>query len=177
MEPAEITIGALRLRPWRPGDAGAVAKALSDPEIRRWTRTRADDPGRWIAERAAGWADGSSASFAITDVTTGEVLGHVRLRVGGAGAPAGAGAAGVGYWILPAARGRGAAAHALGAVARWAFTRTDLSRLELRHSVENPASCRVAQKAGFPLLEVLDVPSWDDDGSGVKIHLHTLVRE
>lgn len=33
----------------------------------------------------------------------------------------------------------------------WAFDPLGLHRVELNHSTENAASCRVAQRAGFPL--------------------------
>ncbi|WP_326826860.1 GNAT family N-acetyltransferase [Streptosporangium sp. NBC_01756] len=166
----EITAGKLHLRPWRPADAEAVAQALRDPEIRRWATRTPEEPDErtWIADRAAGWADGSSASFAITDTTGGEVLGHVRVRTRGDGIGE------IGYWILAGARGRGVAGHAVGAVARWAFARLDLSRLDLRHAADNPASCRVAQKSGFALARLLTEPSWDGGGETVEVHLHML---
>ncbi|MFJ2030064.1 GNAT family N-acetyltransferase [Streptosporangium sp. NPDC087985] len=170
MEPMEITAGRLHLRPWCPADAEVVAEALRDPEIRRWAPRTPKEPDEktWIADRIAGWADGSSASFAITDATTGKVLGHIRLRTPGDGVGE------VGYWILAGARGRGVAGHAVGAVARWAFACLDLSRLDLRHVAENPASCRVAQKGGFALARLLTEPSWDGGDETVEVHLHTL---
>ncbi|WP_433258987.1 GNAT family N-acetyltransferase [Streptosporangium sp. CA-135522] len=168
----EITAGRLHLRPWRPTDAEVVARALRDPEIRRWATGTPDDPDEkaWIADRADGWADGSSSSFAVADATTGDVLGHVRVRIVGDGIGE------VGYWILPAARGRGVAAQALGALARWAFACLELSRLDLRHAAANPASCRVAQKSGFALTRLLTEPSWNGGAEHVEVHLHTLPR-
>jgi RimJ/RimL family protein N-acetyltransferase len=55
------------------------------------------------------------------------------------------------YWVLPAARGRGVATGATLAMAHWALHDLGLHRLELQHSTANPASCRVAAKAGFGL--------------------------
>jgi RimJ/RimL family protein N-acetyltransferase len=55
----------------------------------------------------------------------------------------------IGYWIAPDARGRGLAARAAGAACRWAFTDLGLHRIQLFHAVENTASARVAEKAGF----------------------------
>ncbi|MER5424862.1 GNAT family N-acetyltransferase [Streptosporangium roseum] len=170
MEPMEIAAGRLHLRPWRPADTEVVAEALNDPEIRRWAPApMADsDEKAWIADRIAGWADESSFAFAIADATTGQVLGHIRVKsvVEGAGE--------VGYWVLPAARGKGVAAHALGAVARWAFACLELSRLDLLHAAANTASCRVAQKSGFALTRLLDEPSWDGGEETVEVHLHAL---
>jgi RimJ/RimL family protein N-acetyltransferase len=60
------------------------------------------------------------------------------------------GCAEVGYWVAADARGRGIATAATRAAARWAFdTVPELARLQLRADVENPASNRVAEKAGF----------------------------
>ena len=55
----------------------------------------------------------------------------------------------IGYWTVPAARGRGVAAAAVDAACRWAFEHLPVDRIELCHAVENTASGRVAEKAGF----------------------------
>jgi RimJ/RimL family protein N-acetyltransferase len=64
-----------------------------------------------------------------------------RLRIGD-----------IGYAIHPDARGRGVGRRAIRTVTRW-LTRDDqgphLVRVQLDHSVENLASCRVALAAGF----------------------------
>ena len=57
--------------------------------------------------------------------------------------------ASIGYWTAPAARGRGVAALAVDAACRWAFLDLPVDRIELCHAVENTASGRVAEKAGF----------------------------
>jgi RimJ/RimL family protein N-acetyltransferase len=58
------------------------------------------------------------------------------------------------YWVLPEARGNGVAPRALTAATTYAFDRLDLHRVQLQHAVENAASCRVAEKAGFALESV-----------------------
>ena len=57
----------------------------------------------------------------------------------------------IGYRVLPSARGRGVARQMVDAVTRWAFESRGLMRVQLEHSVHNPASCRVAEAAGFVL--------------------------
>ena len=52
---------------------------------------------------------------------------------------------------MPAARGRGVAVAAVDAACRWAFDVLAVERVELFHAVENGASRRVAEKAGFTL--------------------------
>jgi len=52
------------------------------------------------------------------------------------------------YWIASSHRGLGLAARALSSVAEWAFSE-GLYRLESGHRLDDPASCRVATRAGF----------------------------
>lgn len=54
------------------------------------------------------------------------------------------------YWTRDAVRGQGVAPRALTLSTAWALT-VGVHRVELEHSVRNPASCRVAAKAGFAL--------------------------
>jgi len=81
------------------------------------------------------------------------------------------GQAEVTYWTAAAARGTGVAPAAVGAVAGWAFDVLGLHRLELQHSTGNPASCRVAEKAGFVLEGTRRSALLHDDGWH-DMHLH-----
>ncbi|MET0788080.1 MAG: GNAT family protein [Cellulomonas sp.] len=58
----------------------------------------------------------------------------------------------VGYSVHPDARGRGVATRSLRTLTRWLTVDPDgprVVRVQLDHSVENPASCRTAAAAGF----------------------------
>lgn len=55
----------------------------------------------------------------------------------------------IGYVIDVAARGRGIAPRAVDVVARWAFEELDVARMEARTYLDNPASHKVAERAGF----------------------------
>jgi RimJ/RimL family protein N-acetyltransferase len=77
--------------------------------------------------------------------------------------------------VLPAARGTGVAARAVGALVGWALGDVGLHRLELVHAVANTASCRVAGKAGYALegtlrSAMLHADGWHD------MHLHARVN-
>ncbi|MDF6066832.1 GNAT family N-acetyltransferase [Streptomyces sp. NPDC053741] len=154
MTPVVLSSTDLTLRPWEPGDADALAALADDEELRRWTSHRVagpQDAARWIATQEAGWKSGKRLSFAI--LMTGRVVGHIVLKQS-----SGEGSGEVGYWTGAAARGLGVASRAVGLLTTWAFdTRAGagLSRLELIHNASNPASCRVAQKAGYTLESVL----------------------
>jgi RimJ/RimL family protein N-acetyltransferase len=66
--------------------------------------------------------------------------------------PAAIRVADVGYSVHPDARGRGVATRALRTLTRWLTLDEGglkLARVQLDHSVENPASCRTARAAGF----------------------------
>lgn len=155
VEPTEITAGRLHLRPWQEGDQDLLLEVGADAETLRWTSM----PSPYLPEHAhayvrevtpRGWASGTDLTWAVCDSTTGDVLANVALR------PAGrTGVWDVGYWCLPAVRGRGIVSEALGAVCRWAFAELDAGRIEWHAHVGNWASLRAAQKAGFQLEGVL----------------------
>ncbi|MET0417166.1 MAG: GNAT family N-acetyltransferase [Actinoplanes sp.] len=167
----EIAGDGLLLRPWSPADLDAVLTGYADPGIQRWhTRSMDDDearawiagwPGRWRAETGAGWA-----------VTAG---GHVAGQISLRRVHLDEGLADISYWVLPAARGRQLAPRALAALTRWCFDELGLHRIEVQHSTANPASCRVAERAGFPaegtkVSEALHTDGWHD------MHLHARIR-
>lgn len=143
---ADADADALRLRPWRPDDVDVVLAALLDPETRLWNagwvQTRAD-AASWL-ERRQEWG-GDHASWAVEDPATAVLLGSVSVH----SIDADANDAEIGYWTVPAARGRGVAARAVDAACRWAFATLPVDRIELCHALENTASGRVAAKAGF----------------------------
>jgi RimJ/RimL family protein N-acetyltransferase len=147
----------LRLRAWRSGDEAEVLRGLTDTDLLRWNtmlrpvRTT-DDAARFIERRAEGWAKGDVASFCVTEDTLGpagepdgRVLGQVSLHIPDPRTHV----ARAGYWVLPEARGRGVARHALELCSRWAFEEVGVNRIELDHAVGHEASCRVAESCGY----------------------------
>ncbi|WP_261994184.1 GNAT family N-acetyltransferase [Streptomyces sp. t39] len=168
-----LTSADLTLRPWTADDAAALASLAGDEELRRWTSHRVDDlddAERWIAAQEEGRRTGARLSFAI-DVG-GRAVGHIVLkRSAGPG-----GVAEVGYWTGAPARGRGVASRALEMLTVWAFDPGQgegHTRLELIHNAGNPASCRVAEKAGYVLRAVLPPRS----PQPLEGHLHARDRD
>jgi RimJ/RimL family protein N-acetyltransferase len=167
------TAPGLVLRPWAEGDIPALLAAHRDPLLRRWLQhpvRTLEEARRLVAATAAGRLAGTHFSFAVLEASGGDspggnLIGSVSLRRPDEAAVTGD----VGYWVTAPARGRGIAPRALEAVCEWAF-RPDgglaLQRLELLHAVGNQASCRVAEKAGFALAEVLAPlpPEFPDNG-------------
>jgi RimJ/RimL family protein N-acetyltransferase len=156
LEPVEISAGALHLRPWRPADADAVYQACQDAEIQRWTRvpspyTRADADEFVRRTAPAGWARGTSATFAVVDATTGGLLAAVGLDRLSDDHLSGGGNAEIGFWCAAEHRGKGVTTRAVGTVARWAFGALGVQRLGWYAEVGNWPSRRVAEKSGFTI--------------------------
>jgi len=144
--PVVLADGVVALRAWEPEDAQAVFTACQDPLIARFTplpMPYTEDAARQFVFRGrAGWSN-DEPSFAITDAATGAVVGSIaRLRPSGHRAE-------FGYWLASPARGRGFATRALRLITAWTLETTDLIRLELFTHVENGASGRVAERAGY----------------------------
>jgi RimJ/RimL family protein N-acetyltransferase len=166
LEPAEIVAGRLQLRPMLPTDVDAVYTACQDPDMQRWTRVPVPY-GRHHAEEfvaansVEGWGTGAGRSYAVTDATTGELLGTVGLVEFDVQHST----AEVGYWVAPEARGCGVATQATLALARWCFGALGIGRLQWTAEVGNAASRRVAEKAGFTFEGILRDRLRGRDGS------------
>ncbi|MFD3975661.1 GNAT family N-acetyltransferase [Streptomyces cyaneofuscatus] len=135
------------LRPWLPADASAVLRAFAPAEMDRQSdRPVADRAGAlaWIADRTRERGARTGYSWAVVG-EEGEAVGCVAVRA----VNRAHGTGWISYWTTEAARGRGVAPAGVRAVARWAFGELGLYRLELGHRTDNPASCRVAVRAGF----------------------------
>jgi ribosomal-protein-alanine N-acetyltransferase len=176
-----LVAGDVMMRAWRPQDAEAVVRAWTDPEIRRWGRYGARIPvretvGDWLAWNHQQWEYGLRAGFAIcrAGADGDELLGSIMLG-GFASTAASVGEAG--YWIVERWRGRGVAPRALEALSGWAFAAQDegglgVQRIEVRHSVRNAGSCRVAEKAGFGYEVTMRESFQYADGAWHDEHLH-----
>jgi len=174
----ELNGHGLRLRPWDADDDTDVAdwlRGVSDPDFQRWNtplRPITDLIGarNSLRSRAEGAEDGVSASFRVMDAADGTTLGHVGvndidhvIRI-----------ARVGYWTLPEARGRHVATRALTLAAHWALTDLGLHRLELGHALGHHASCRVAERCGFPAEGTLRGATFEEGRRDAfrDVHLH-----
>jgi RimJ/RimL family protein N-acetyltransferase len=139
----------IRLEPIGPEHADEMDELARDDDVRRFTYVPSAPPAgfgrRWADVYERAWADGSRAGFAIRGVDDGAFLGlgmfvsiDLEKRQGE-----------IGYVVAPAARGRGAATRCLRLLAQWGLDELELERVELRIDVENAASARVAERAGF----------------------------
>ena len=196
--PAVSRQPALILRPWQAADIPALAAEMSCeyPTAGMWSRpderpvrtalpggverrtgpTDERDAARWLASQDRGWRDGDRLCFAVLEpddaggcVLAGNVGLKNREETGRIGERE---TAEIGYWTAVAARGRGIAPAAVRAVTGWVFDTfagASLRQIMLVHDGDNPASCRVAEKAGYPFHELspANPPHWFTDG-----HIH-----
>jgi RimJ/RimL family protein N-acetyltransferase len=141
------TDGTIRLEPLAVQHLEGLADLGRDPEVRQFTYV----PDPWVEGFERTWLerydqpDGSRAGFAIVDEADGAFLGMaalVTLDLAGRQAEAG-------YIVAPSARGRGIASRALTLLTDWALDELALERVELRITVENAPSIRVAEKCGY----------------------------
>jgi RimJ/RimL family protein N-acetyltransferase len=138
------------LRPERPDDAAAMARAFADdPQLAvDWGIDIVLDEKtalEWITEHAALWEQGEGRHFAVADPDTDEMIGGVNfhnIRLEHHRAE-------VGFWLAPGARRRGIGSAAVIAACRWAIGRWDLVRIEMTTLPDNAGSLALARKAGF----------------------------
>ena len=137
------------LREWHRADIPALVAAIDDPEIRRllphipnpYTTSDAEE---FIAGTRVDLTAGKTLATVIE--VDGALAGSIDLRVldGFDGLNAE-----IGYWVAGFARGRGVASAATRLLADYGFAHLGLQRIEIHVALNNPASARVAEKAGF----------------------------
>ena len=142
----ELSDGVVFLRPLELADAPAVAAACGDPEIARFipgipVPYGLDHAQAYLLEAGLAWAARTRCAFAIVEAEGVELCGTIDVGP--------AEIASIGYWIACESRGQGLATRALVLLSRWALSEGGVQRLEFTTHLENVASQRVAEKAGF----------------------------
>jgi RimJ/RimL family protein N-acetyltransferase len=149
----DLTDDVVLLRAPGRADADAIVAGATDPDVVRFTHVPspygADDVDAILAIAADGWAASTDAVFAVCAADRpGELLGLIGLHgVDLTGVPGGA--AEIGYWTRPEGRGRGLTSRAVVLASRWAFDELGLAVIEWYADTDNPASRRIAEKAGY----------------------------
>jgi len=131
----------------RADDIAAIAEASRDPETQRRLNDGplSEDAQRETVARAERqWATGRGAPFVIAGARDDRPLGLLNLQlredeeVGN-----------VAVSVFPEARGRGIASRALRLGALWGLRDLGLARVAAEAAVDNHASIRAIEKAGF----------------------------
>ena len=111
-----------------------------------WTTSRSpriDSATAFPGHRSSG-GTGSGTPFVIADATDDRPLGLLNLQFG-----VDEEVAGLAVSVFPQARGRGVASRALRLGATWGLRELGLCRVFAEAAVDNPASIRAIEKAGF----------------------------
>lgn len=143
----ELSDGVVALRPVRAEDWPVLYAEFTNEESRRWgfgTPFTEDDARERAASAGLAWLVGRKAELIILDAPSGQGAGTIALM--GGGPP---GVSMIGYGVLPEFRGRRFTTRALRLLTRWVFEQTGIARLELGCKVDNVASARSAEGAGF----------------------------
>jgi ribosomal-protein-alanine N-acetyltransferase len=144
-----LSNSTITLRPWTIRDLPAVEQASHDPYIPATTSVPAvysDEAGRaWIERQERHAATRPGVVLCIANAATDTPLGLIALWLENRAH----GRASFGYWVVPAARGQGAATEAVRLLGGWAFSALGIARLEILVEPHNVASQRVAERADF----------------------------
>lgn len=144
----------MELRLLAPTDVGDLAELIADPATLRHTRVPEPPPAGFAQE----WYDRYERKRATGDGEAFAIAGDDGAFLGIALAPtidAEAAEAELGYIVAAHARGRGVGAEALRQLTAWAFEQRGIQRAYLLIGVANPASSKVAERAGYTLEGVL----------------------
>ncbi len=149
LEP-RLSDGVVVLRRWEAGDLDCVEAVSGDPYITIITTVPAiwspHEGLQFIERQRSRIANGEGASLAIALEETGRAVGCVTLMHRSARQHGGVG---LGYWVVPAARGGGIASRAAALASDWALQCPGIARVEALVEPANVASQRVAESAGF----------------------------
>jgi len=139
-----------RLRPFKSDDREAIAMHLNDRKVWRNLTDRIPHPytlsdaDEWLERQAKSRRENRIHNFAIE--VAGEACGSIGIEPFSDLARRGAE---IGYWLGREHWGAGIATRALTQLTEHIFAVTDLVRLQATIIDWNPASCRVAEKAGY----------------------------
>ena len=175
--PEPLTDGRVTLRWMRADDAPACAAAFrDDPDLGRLIGVERDPDEAGIRERIAHQDDhasaGRSLQLAIADPESDRFWGAMILHSFDWHSRRGE----IGFWLVPAARGRGVGSAAVALAVSWAFAKLDLLRLEMTTTPENPAVPSLAGRLGFTREGVLRARNIER-GRRVDIVWFGLLRE
>ena len=178
LPPEGLADRGIVVRPYRREDAAPILAGTGDPLVVRYAHVSwagqsvKEVEDLIVSEWPDAATDGRQANLSIRDAATDALLGHLVLfRIDWR-----ADSAEVGFFVLPEARGRGAAGHALAAFLPWALDELGLRRIQAAADVENRASQHILEGAGFVREGVMrSFFPREDDGVRADYVLYSLL--
>jgi len=148
--PEAIDAGPIVLQRWTVDLAEALDQAINEslPELMPFMPWATPDhkmeaTTSYLVQSKSDWDKGESFNYAIL-TAQGEVVGSCGLMT-----RQGPGVLEIGYWIHSSHAGRGYATAVASCLAEAGLTQPGIDRVQIHHDIDNPASGRVAAKAGF----------------------------
>lgn len=148
--PETLDAGPVTLHRWTADLAGDLHRAVLESldelvPFMQWATADYDRDAAadYLEQSRSEWDSGESFNFAIMTAQR-DVVGSCGLM-----SRRGPAVFEIGYWVHSAYAGRGYATAAALALAEVALGQPGIDRAEIYHDLENPASGRVAAKAGF----------------------------
>ena len=140
--------GVVALRPWSADDLAAFVAMHDDPDVARFTPLASpytEAHGRaWLTAEPGRRIAGDELALAV-HAAGGGAVGSIGLRPD----PDDREIVEVGYVVAAHARGRGVATRAVRLAVGWAIETWRPERMQLTTTIDNAASHRVAERAGF----------------------------
>jgi RimJ/RimL family protein N-acetyltransferase len=148
--PETLDAGPIRLQRWTVDRADHLDQAINESlteliPFMPWATADHDleATSGFLVRSHGEWDTGENFNYAML-TPAGEVVGGCGLMT-----RLGPGVFEIGYWVHSAYSGRGYATAAALALTQAGLAQPGIDRVEIRHDVDNPASGRVAAKAGF----------------------------
>jgi RimJ/RimL family protein N-acetyltransferase len=141
----DLEASGIRIRRFRDEDAEPFAAGTRDPDVRAHSGLASEHTAQSARAAFRLFDDPAFVQRAIADAHSDELLGTVILfslvrherRCE------------VGFWLLPAGRGRGAASAAVGLACEWAQRSWGIERFDAHSDADNPAAHAVLERNGF----------------------------
>jgi RimJ/RimL family protein N-acetyltransferase len=163
--PVQILSGGLEIREFESRDAVQVAALVATGDrtaLPPGSPESAAGVEEWLAKTVhQRRLDGEGVHLVMIDRAAGEIVGSTGLR----DVNWEAGSTEIGYGVRADRRGRGHATEAARAVGRWALTDGGLRRIQLQARLDNIASIRAAERAGYHREGTLRLAEWDGEAA------------
>jgi RimJ/RimL family protein N-acetyltransferase len=147
--PTEPIIGeAISLRPFTDMDFPAICEACNDPEIQRWLPLPSPydlKDAQFFVNEFAVKAQSSGTGIVFAVEVNYQLVGAIDIS----GATWSNRVCGIGYWAVPSHRGNGYMTSALELLSNWVIQEQGFQRIEVFVGIENYASQKIAERAGF----------------------------
>ena len=138
--------GDIRIRPFHDADAPGFAAGTRDPEVMAHSGLATAHTERTALAVFAQFSESEEfVQRAVADAETDAMLGTVILF----NVARHERRCEVGFWLLPAGRGRGAATEAVRLACDWAMREWGIERFDAHSDIDNPAAHVVLERNGF----------------------------